>query len=49
MPTVFWALVALALLGVFVVAVPLAGIPVLAAALVGLVVGGTLILLRRRG
>jgi len=46
--SVVWPLVALAGLAVFVFAVPLAGLPVLVGALAGLVIGGTLVFLRRQ-
>ena len=48
MDTIVWTFIAIAGLVVFVFAVPLAGIPILLATIVGSVVGGTLIVLRRK-
>jgi hypothetical protein len=48
MDTLVWSLIAIAGLTVFVFAVPPVGIPIILAVIVGSVVGGALILLRRR-
>ena len=48
MDTIVWTLIAIASLVVLVFAAPLAGIPILLAAIVGSVLGGTLIVLRRK-